>query len=217
MAVCCARISYWGREAASLAAGSSSRVAPSERESPAKCASSAELVAEITREFPRFRLVSKRESAFSFAIDRALKLLTFGAQRAYLTHYHTVIGDTLYTPDTWATTGELDRIILLRHERIHLRQRRRYGLLLMAFLYLVPFFPLGLAYGRARLEWEAYRETLRATAELLGLERAQSPELRRGIVRRFTGGDYGWMWPFRRQVEGWYDRALEELARGEAA
>ena len=81
----------------------------------------------------------------------------------------------------------------------------------MAFLYFVPFLPLGLAYGRARLEWEAYRETLRATAELCGLERAQSKALRAGIVGRFTGGDYGWMWPFRRQVEGWYDLALAEL------
>lgn len=180
----------------------------------AKCPSSAELIAELAREFPGFRLVSKRDSRFSLAIDRALKLLTFGAQRAYLTHYHTVIGNTLYTPDTWATTGELDRVVVLRHERIHLRQRRRYGLPLMAFLYLVPFFPLGLAYGRARLEWEAYEETLRATAELCGLERARSPVLRAGIVKRFTGADYGWMWPFRRQVERWYDRVLAELARG---
>ncbi len=188
-----------------------------EREGLAKCTSSAELVAEIAREFPGFRLVNKRDSPFSLAIDRALRLVTFGAQRAYLTHYHTVIGKTLYTPDTWATTGELDRVVVLRHERIHLRQRRRYGLPLMAFLYLVPFFPLGLAYGRARLEWEAYEETLRATAELCGLERARSPVLRAGIVKRFTGGDYGWMWPFRRQVERWYDRVLAELARGQTS
>lgn len=178
--------------------------------------SSNELIEEIAREFPGFRLVPKRESALSRLIDRALKLVTFGAQRAYLTHYHTVIGHTLYTPDSWATTAEVDRIIVLRHERIHLRQRRRYGLPLMAFLYLIPFLPLGLAYGRARLEWEAYRETLRATAELLGLEGARSPSLRARIVGRFTSGDYGWMWPFRRQVERWYDHALAELAQAEA-
>ena len=82
--------------------------------------SSNELIAEIAREFPGFRLVSKRVSPLSRLIDRALKLVTFGAQRAYLTHYHTVIGHTLYTPDTWATTAEVDRIIVLRHERIHL-------------------------------------------------------------------------------------------------
>ena len=175
------------------------------------CPSSAELIAEIAREFPGFRLVPKRTSRFSVAIDWALKLVTLGAQRAYLTRYHTVIGKTLYTPDTWATTAEIDRVIVLRHERIHLRQRRRYGLPLMAFLYFVPFFPLGLAYGRARLEWEAYAETLRATAELCGIDRARDAALRAGIVKRFTGGDYGWMWPFRGQVERWYDGVLAEL------
>jgi hypothetical protein len=81
----------------------------------------------------------------------------------------------------------------------------------MAFLYLVPFFPLGLAYWRARLEWEAYTETLRATAELQGIAAAKSPILRQQIISRFTGSAYGWMWPFNNQVQSWYDRVIEEL------
>ena len=83
----------------------------------------------------------------------------------------------------------------------------------MAFLYFVPFFPLGLAYGRARIEWEAYTETLRATAELKGMDAAQSPALRARIVRQFTGPAYGWMWPFRSVVERWFDEALRDIAR----
>jgi hypothetical protein len=173
---------------------------------------SAELIAEIAEEFPGFRLIAKRDSVLSLCLDRVLKLLTFGAQAEFLTHYHTVLGYRLYTPDSWATAAEVERVIVLRHERVHLRQRRRYGFLLMAFLYLIPILPLGLAYGRARLEWEAYTETLHATAELLGLEAARSPLLRTRIVGRFTGGAYGWMWPFRGQVERWYDRVLAELA-----
>jgi len=169
------------------------------------------LIAEIAEEFPKFRLVRKSRNGFSRAIDRALRILTFGAQTSYLTHYHTVIGYTLYTPESWETTPDLDRVITLRHERIHLRQRQRYGFFVMAFLYLIPFFPLGLAYGRARIEWEAYTETLRATAELRGLESARSPALRETIVRRFTGGDYGWMWPFRASVERWYEAALRQI------
>src|SRR5947207_16007063 len=50
------------------------------------------LVAEIRREFPRFRIVLKRESFLSRVIDILLKLLTLGAQREFLTRYHTVIG-----------------------------------------------------------------------------------------------------------------------------
>jgi hypothetical protein len=177
--------------------------------------SSAELIAEIAEEFPGFRLVPKRESALSLLLDRLLRVVTLGGQSQFLTHYHTVLGYRLYTPDSWATAAEVDRVIVLRHERVHLRQRRRYGFLVMAFLYLVPFLPLGLAYGRARLEWEAYEETLRATAEYCGLERVSSLELRARIIERFTGAAYGWMWPFRSQVERWYDRALAELSQTE--
>jgi hypothetical protein len=170
------------------------------------------LLAELHHEFPRFRIVPKSESRLSRAIDLALKLVTFGRQSRYLTHYHTVLGDTLYVPDGWEQATAVDRVITLRHERVHLRQRRRYGLGGMALLYLLPFLPLGLAYGRARLEWEAYRETLAATAELLGRQAAHSPQLRRRIVEQFTSAAYGWMWPFPRAIERWIDRALSELA-----
>lgn len=166
----------------------------------------------ICDEFPSFRIVAKRGHWPSRLIDLSLRALTLGRQCNYLTRYHTVIGTTLYVPPTWERMTDLEQVILLRHERVHLRQRRRYGAFLMTFLYLVPFFPLGLAYGRARIEWEAYEETLRATAELLGLEAARSAALREQIVTRFTGPDYGWMWPFERAVQRWYDRAIAKLS-----
>ena len=169
-------------------------------------------MSDLLAEFPNFRIKPKRGDRLSRAIDLALRLVTLGGQRSYLTRYHTVIGDTLYVPETWELLEDLERVILLRHERVHLRQRRRYGGALMTFLYLVPLLPLGLAYGRARIEWEAYTETLRATAELQGLDAVRSPALREHIVRRFTGPDYGWMWPFPRAVGGWYDRVVAELS-----
>jgi hypothetical protein len=162
-------------------------------------------------EFPRFRLVPKHGDRLSRLIDVFLRVVTLGAQNAYLTHYHTVLGDTLYVPGSWNSASDVQRAIILRHERVHLRQRRRYGSALMTFLYLVPFFPLGLAYGRARLEWEAYTETLRATAEYCGIEAAEDAQLRRQIVGRFLDGAYGWMWPFGTRVRKWFDRAMDEI------
>jgi hypothetical protein len=174
---------------------------------------SEELIAEIRREFPRFRIVHKRHSFLSRTIDLLLKVLTFGGQREFLTRYHTVIGNTLYVPDRWDGTPDVARLITLRHERVHLRQRRRYGDVLMTFLYLLPFFPLGLAYGRARIEWEAYVETMRATYEHHGLAELRSPGLRAYIVQQFTSGAYGWMWPFPKAIHRWYDRAIAEIER----
>ena len=182
---------------------------PTER--PTEVSVSERLLAEMRREFPGFRLVAKRDDGLSRWLSRALYLLTLGGQRSYLTEYHTVLGDTLYLPTSWDRAADVDRAIVLRHERVHLRQRRRYGLVGMAFIYLIPWFPVGLAWGRARLEWEAYEETLRGTAELKGMEAARDPLLRARIVGRFTGPAYGWMWPFPKAVQHWYDQLLDEL------
>jgi hypothetical protein len=169
------------------------------------------LLAEITDEFPKFRILHKCQSRWMRVIDICLRLLTLGRQSRFMTLYHTVLGETLYVAPTWDMMRNHERIVLLRHERIHLRQRKRWGSIGMAVIYLIPIFPIGLAYGRARLEWEAYQETLLATMEVHGLESACDIRLRETIVRRFTGPDYAWMWPFRKSVESWYDRYLEKL------
>jgi hypothetical protein len=172
------------------------------------------LIGEIRAEFPGFAIIPKQDDRLQRAIHAALAVLTFGGQRVYLTRYHTVMFGKLYVPESWEAMGDLDRYVLLRHERIHLRQRKRMGDVVMGFVYLVPFFPLGLAYGRARIEWEAYEETLRATAEVYGAPAAEG--LRAHIVQRFTGGDYGWMWPFPRVVNRWFDAAMRDIARRSA-
>lgn len=172
-------------------------------------------VEEIRREFPRFAIRPKSESALQKAIDVALKVITLGAQAEYLTRYHTVLGSTLWVPTSWPQSSDEARYVLLRHERVHLRQRRRYTFVPFALLYLIPFFPLGLAYGRARIEWEAYVETLRATAEVHGLEAARDPSLHDEIVKRFTSGAYGWMWPFPRTIRRWIAETLAAIEQGE--
>ena len=166
-------------------------------------------LAEIRAEFPDFAIKKKRRSLVQRSIHLALAALTLGGQRSYLTRYHTVLWGTLWVPDAWDAMSDDDRYILLRHERVHLQQRARMGDAWMSLLYLVPFFPIGLAYGRARIEWEAYKETLRATAEVHGLAAAE--RLREGIVLRFTGPDYGWMWPFPRAINAWFDEAMSDL------
>lgn len=170
------------------------------------------LLDAIRAEFPSFDVRPKRESRLQRAIHVALAIVTLGGQRRYLTEYHTVLFGTLWVPDAWSAMSDDDRYVLLRHERVHLRQRARMGDVLMAFVYLVPILPLFLAYGRARLEWEAYAETIRATLEVKG-EGALGP-LRERVVARFTGPDYGWMWPFPRTIRRWFDAEVEAWKRG---
>src|ERR1700733_15895397 len=141
------------------------------------------LLDEILAEFPSFEIRAKKDSSLQRAIHLALAALTFGGQRVYLTRYYTVMFGKLWVPESWERLPDLDRYVLLCHERVHLRQRRRMGDLAMTFVYLVPFFPLFLAYGRARIEWEAYAETLRATAEGHGVAAAEG--LRSHLIERF--------------------------------
>jgi hypothetical protein len=164
---------------------------------------------EIRAEFPRFAIVYKRTSTLQRVIHVVLAILTLGAQRRYGTAYHTAMFGKLYVPDSFDAMSDDDRYVLLRHERVHLRQRKRMGDLAMALWYIFPILPLGLAWGRARIEWEAYVETIRATAEIYGIASARA--LRAEIVRRFVGGDYGWMWPFPKTIHRWFDEAIAEI------
>lgn len=169
----------------------------------------AALLSDIEKEFPRFGIYKKSSSTLQRAIHYALYAITFGGQRSYLTRYHTVLFGKLWVPDVWDEMNDAERYILLRHERVHLRQRARMGDVWMGFVYFFPVFPLGLAYGRARIEWEAYEETIRATAEVYGLDAAR--RLKPYLVERFTGPDYGWMWPFPRTIERWFSQVMTEL------
>ena len=175
------------------------------------------LVEEIRREFPRFRIVRKDDSPFQRALDRLLRVLTFGAQRSYLTGYQTTIGQTVYVTPDWDELPDESRYVTLRHEREHLRQFRRYTLPGMAILYLLLPLPLGLAWFRARFEMAGYAETIRAAIEVYGPGYVLRPVFREHVISQFVSGAYGWMWPFRRAVERWYDGVAAREMRGPSA
>lgn len=168
-------------------------------------------VRELEARFPGFRIVRKDRSRFQRAIHVALVIATGGAQRHYLDGYQTTIGRTLYVTPDWDDRSADHRYVTLRHEAAHLEQFRRHGLLGMAVLYLLVPLPLGLAWFRARFEQEGYAETIRATAEVHGLAAAHAPALRAHVIAQFTTGAYGWMWPFRADLERWYDGVLATL------
>jgi len=171
------------------------------------------LLAEIKAEFPGFRLISKESSALQQLIAKALRLITVGKMDSYLSQYHTTLGQTIYVPAKWEHTSEDARYVTLCHERVHMRQFRRYTWPGMAILYLLVPLPMGFAYFRARFEMQAYAESMRAEAVVGGMERVASAEYREYLFRQFTGASYGWMWPYRRSLQRWYEAALQEARR----
>jgi hypothetical protein len=169
------------------------------------------LIAEISLEVPGFRVVKKSADRLQRLIAGTLRVVTFGAQTSYLTHYTTTIGRAVYVTDDWDGWSAERRYVVMRHERIHLRQFARYGLVGMAFLYLFVPLPAGLAWFRAHFEKEAYAETIRVAAEVWGIDAVKAPAHRKHVVDQFVSGNYGWMWPFRRAVERWYDAVVATL------
>jgi hypothetical protein len=169
------------------------------------------LVEALRAEIPGFRIVRKDRSPLHRAIHVVLIGVTFGRMRSYLDSFQTTIGKTVYVTADWDDWSADERYVTLRHEAIHLRQFRKYTLPVMAVLYVLLPLPLGLAYFRARFEQEAYAETIRAAAEIHGLEYVRGSEHREYIIGQFLGPSYGWMWPFRASLNRWYDRILATL------
>ena len=158
--------------------------------------------AEVKSEFPKFQTVYKRDSW----LMRALSVLMVST---FMDSFVTTIGNTVYLPNYWDEYDAATQCGLLRHERVHMRQARRLTFPLFAFLYLLVFLPVGLAYFRARFEMEAYTESLAADKDYG--DDFSSDEKKAWLLNQFTSGNYGWMWPFPKTVEGWIDDAVAKL------
>jgi hypothetical protein len=167
-----------------------------------------DLHADYARLARTVRIVRKDRVWHQRAIHHLLRVVTLGGQSAYLDRYVTTLWHTVYVTPDWDQRPIEDRWATLRHELVHVRQFERWGVL-MAIAYLLLPLPIGLAWFRMRCERAAYEETLRAHYEIGG--RAAVEKLRAHVIRQFTSGAYGWMWPFPRAVERWFDRFAASL------
>lgn len=165
------------------------------------------LVAELESE--GVRLETKDRVWHQRAIGFLLRLVTLGGQDVYVERYVTTIGRRIYLTPDWPSRSVEDRYATLRHERVHVEQFRRWGVVLMGFAYLLLPLPMGLAWFRMRWEREAYAETVRVWHELGG--RAATDRLRAHVIAQFTGPSYAWMWPFPTVMSRWYDALVDRL------
>jgi hypothetical protein len=164
-------------------------------------------------EFPNLTLREKSSSTLMKAADIFLKVITLWRMSSFMTDFTTTLGNTIYTPSTWAARPDLLKVRTLRHELVHMRQKRRYSSVLFGLLYLFVPLPIGLAYFRMRFEKEAYEETMRAVYEDHGAETLKDKRYRSALLDYFTTAQYFWMWPFRKGLEKWYDSVVAELER----
>lgn len=168
------------------------------------------LIVAITKEYPQFELREKRSSWLMRFIDAVLWLITLGRMKSFVSSFTTTIGYVVYTPTSWDDWSERSRIAILRHERVHMRQRKEKGAFWFSVSYLLLPFPVLWAYYRMKYEMEAYEESMRVLWEYQGTK-ALDDIHRAAMIRRFTSAEYFWMWPWRRRIERWYDDFVKRI------
>lgn len=169
------------------------------------------LLQEIKEEFPEFKLVSKNDSMLMKFINMFLLIISFGKNDKFMKEYVSTINCTVYYPLNWESNNEKNKLILLRHERIHMRQAKRLTPLVFSFLYLFAYFPFFFATFRTKFEQEAYEESIKAAYEYYGPIIFKSKNYRQYIIDQFTTAAYGWMCPFKNKIENWYDSVIKNL------
>jgi hypothetical protein len=151
------------------------------------------LVGDIKAEFPSFELVPKDESKLMKFLAALLKPFV----PDFMKNFATTIGCTVYYPRNWPLTTMYE---VLRHERVHMRDSKKWGSVYYLTYLLLPL-PFVVS-GRAYWEFRGYTETLKMDWEWSGkpLDATGWPVLDEAtldwVVSQFTSSSYLWMFPF---------------------
>jgi hypothetical protein len=169
-----------------------------------------DMVAELRREFRTFRLVPKERSPLMRLLYRALLMPLWCPD--FMGSYTTVLVSWVYMPARLIGTDQGYGV--LRHERVHMRDCFRTGVLPFAVSYVL-LLPAVLTL-RSVWEMRGYAETMRVELEQEG---RISDELLAHVARQFTSSSYLWMCPFPGFVERWVRRTRDRVlaARREPA
>lgn len=163
------------------------------------------------QEFPDFEIKPKAESRLMKAANIGLRIITFGAMKTFMTDFITTVGETVYVPAGWDNKDDTSKASVLRHERVHMRQKRRYGSFFFFLRYFCWPLPAVWAIGRRNLEQEAYAESLRAYVDYYGLKALDDVTTRDYIIGHFMGANYFWTWPWRKSLNAWYNKLVETI------
>jgi hypothetical protein len=163
------------------------------------------ILAELRREFRTFRLVPKHESALMRLAYHGLLMRRWCPD--FMTAYTTVLVSVVYMPAELIGTDAGYRV--LRHERVHMRDCWRSGVVPFVLSYAL-LLPAGLTL-RAVWEMRGYAETMRAELELAGVI---DDALLAHIERQFCSSAYLYMCPFPGLVRRWVRRTRDRVLAG---
>jgi hypothetical protein len=156
------------------------------------------LLADMTQEFPHFRLLRKADSKYMHFLAWVVRLWC----PCFMTGFSTTSGYSIYIPDH---LSEASLYEILRHERQHMRDYRKYW-----WFYPISYtllFPAVLTF-RALWEFRAFRETMTVEKELTG---TIHPSTVTWLTDVFCSQGYLWMCPFRSFIHGKLQEMRQEI------
>lgn len=163
---------------------------------------------------PSAKVLIKDDSPFM----KFLSVLVWVFNREFMTRFATTIGNRVYIPRSWL--GRDLRRLLVHEVGGHVRQCRACGLgihpwvgfPIYMLLYMLVFFPLGLAWPRYRFELGAD-----AVAWRWSLDNGESPdsvrERAKAFARTVGGWDYLRPWPSSWVMSGFMKRVELEISK----
>jgi len=119
--------------------------------------------------------------------------------------FTTTLGKTIFVPKDWDTYSDLDKLSTLVHENIHIHQYSKFTVPGFLFLYLLCFFPIGLAFFRYLFERQAY---LVGYKKILEYRITAKSMLINNGVEQMCKGNYGYAWIFPKAVRKWFEKNL---------
>lgn len=164
------------------------------------------ILALVRDDVPGLRLVDKQSVPWMGALGALVRPL----MPDFATSYTTVIGSTVYLPDTPEAMDARRLAVTLAHEYVHMLDQAEHG---MRFYLSYGFSPLPV-WRTHRAHWErrAYAVDLLLAHETGGTDRLALAEARlRGI---FAGPAYGWMWGGRPAAASFLKPVTERIRAG---
>ena len=148
------------------------------------------MLLEVKKEFPNFEVIKKEDSKLMRILFEAT-LMRLWCPNFMLT-YTTVFAGKAYMPEKFI--GTLTGYEILRHERVHLRDAKKYPIIfeLSYLLFLPTVFSM-----RAFWEFRAYCESLKAQNELYGYISTRNLNF---YIDQFVGSSYFFMFPFKKTL-----------------
>ncbi|MHA1339568.1 MAG: hypothetical protein ACTSRZ_05305 [Promethearchaeota archaeon] len=197
-----------------------------------------QLIRDIKKEFPNFAIINKGSSRFSKMLGR----LVFW-NKEFNTHYITTIGPKIFvhsgdintdksstkksankieTPESgkagrnlgWPKTSYKRKYAIMLHERIHIRQESRFGLIVWTLLYMLFPFPTKIAYLRKKWEQEAYEIDIYLALKEKGREYVLSEKFLNNILKQFCGTFYFYTWYSRKAIIKWVLKTIQKIEKG---